>query len=58
MTKAVKSLAYAFNGDVVNLDDDLSGSIDAESITIIPPVAETFEPEEELEEDDEEEVDF
>ncbi|MCY7323805.1 MAG: DNA polymerase III subunit gamma/tau, partial [Phormidesmis sp. CAN_BIN36] len=58
VTKAAKSLAYAFNGDIVNLDDDLGVPIDSESITIIPPAAETFEPEEESEEDDEEEVDF
>ena len=55
--KAAKSLAYAFNGDIVNLDDDLGVPIDSESITIIPPAAETFEPEEELE-DDEEDVEF
>ncbi len=58
VTKAAKSLAYAFNGDVVSLDDELDVSIDSESIAIIPPVAETFEPEEETEEDDEEDVDF
>ncbi len=58
VTKAAKSLAYAFNGDVVNLDDELDVPIDSESIAIIPPVAETFEPEEEPEEDDEEDVDF
>ncbi|PSB16484.1 DNA polymerase III subunit gamma/tau [Phormidesmis priestleyi ULC007] len=58
VTKAAKSLAYAFNGDVVNLDDELDVPIDSESIAIIPPVAETFEPQEEPEEDDEEDVDF
>ena len=58
VAKAAKSLAYAFNGDVVSLDDELDVSIDSESIAIIPPVAETFEPEEETEEDDEEDVDF
>ena len=57
VSKAAKSLAYAFNGDVVNLDD-VDVPIDSESITTIPPAAETFELEEESEEDDEEDVDF
>ena len=57
VSKAAKSLAYAFNGDVVNLDD-VDVLIDSESITTIPPAAETFELEEESEEDDEEDVDF
>ena len=57
VSKAAKSLAYAFNGDVVNLDD-VDVPIDSESITTIPPAAETFELEKESEEDDEEDVDF
>ncbi len=57
-TQAAKSLAYAFNGDVVNLDDELDSPIESESIAIIPPAAETLEPEEPEDDDDEDEVDF
>ena len=58
VTKAAKSLAYAFNGDVVNLDDDLDESIEMATIAIIPMAADTLEPEEPEDDDDEDEVDF
>ncbi|MCY7273353.1 MAG: DNA polymerase III subunit gamma/tau [Phormidesmis sp. CAN_BIN44] len=56
-TKAAKSLAYAFNGAVVNLDDDLEVPVDSDLTVISPLAADTIEPEE-LEDDDEEDVDF
>ena len=56
-TKGAKSLAYAFNGAVVNLDDDLEVPIDSDLTVISPLAADTIEPEE-PEDDDEEDVDF
>jgi len=58
VTKAAKSLAYAFNGAVVNLDDDLEVPVDSDLTVISPLAADTIEPEEEPEDDDEEDVDF
>ncbi len=57
VTQAAKSLAYAFNGAVVNLDDELDVPVDSELAVISPLIADTIEPEEEPE-DDEEDVDF
>ncbi len=57
VTKAARSLAYAFNGAVVNLDDELDVPVDSELAVSSPLVADTIEPEE-PEDDDEDDVDF
>ncbi|MGV0027601.1 DNA polymerase III subunit gamma/tau [Phormidesmis priestleyi] len=59
VTKAAKSLAYAFNGAVINLDDDESADEILNSDQVVEDVEpDAIEPEELEEPDDEEDVDF
>jgi DNA polymerase III subunit gamma/tau len=58
VTKAAKSLAYAFNGAVVNLDENSEDETADLDPVIAPIELEAIEPEEDEEPDDEDDVDF